>query len=52
MPRIAQHPPRHRHLGHVEIPVGQRNQHTHRTIIAQRRPRANLCLTGALFCRQ
>jgi hypothetical protein len=39
VPRIAQHPPRHRHLGHVEIPVGERNQHTHPAIIAQTPPR-------------
>ncbi len=34
MPGITQHPPRHRDLSDVEVPVGKRNQHAHPAIIA------------------
>jgi hypothetical protein len=33
MTRVTQDPPRHGHLGDVEIPVRNRQQHTHRNII-------------------
>jgi hypothetical protein len=34
VPGIAQDPPRHRDLSHVEIPVGKRDQHAHPAIIS------------------
>ena len=35
-PASVQHPPRHRDLGDVEVPVRQRNQHTHHSIVPDR----------------
>jgi hypothetical protein len=35
VPGVAQQPPRHRDLGHVEVNVGQRDQYAHQIIIAK-----------------
>src|SRR5712691_6088839 len=35
VPGLAQQPPRHRDLSHVEVSIGQRDQYTHQTIIAK-----------------